>query len=620
MLSPIILLSLVMGQQPAREQPVEHLHIAAYGVHPLNRPATPGAGLNYYGGPVISNVQVVVIFWGSNVDPTVTSQIGGFYQGVTNSSYFDLLQEYDTNITPLGGGFGTNQTIGRGTFAGAYTIVPSVCGSSPCTIDDSQIQSELLAQMNAGHVPPPSFDNSANLNTVYMIYFPPGVISTLRQWTSCAPGGFCAYHYTTSGTYYSRNLAYGVFPDFGSGSGCDVGCGYGTEFQNLTSVSSHELAESVTDVDVGIGSTSSAPLAWSTSTGQEIGDLCNQQESNVSTPTGAYTVQQLWSNVANACVTTGAHPVYTLAAPTGATSGTAFSFTVTVTNAGKVDATYGGTAHFTSSDPQAILPPDYSFSPANNGAATFSATLHGTGHQTISATDTSNASITGGTSLIVSGGSSPGSLNYSPSSLAWSSWTVNSTGHPKTVTFTNTSGSPVSISGVSLIGSDAANFALSNPCGTTLATNQSCKMTLTFTPLSVGNKSASLQVADNAANSPQLIGLSGIGIAPVHVGPLNNVFPARPVGSSTPPITINVRNYQQTTLTFSASPFAFTGANTADFVESATTCGTTLPANALCTVSIVFTPSAKGLRTAQFSVSDDAAGSPQTVNLSGTGK
>src|SRR6202011_317046 len=52
--------------------------------------------LKYYGGRVISNVEIVEVFWGPNVDPTLTAQIGAFYTALVKSSYVDWLSEYDT--------------------------------------------------------------------------------------------------------------------------------------------------------------------------------------------------------------------------------------------------------------------------------------------------------------------------------------------------------------------------------------------------------------------------------------------------------------------------------------------------------------------------------------------
>ena len=78
------------------------------------------------------------------------------------------------------------------------------------------------------------------------------------------------------------------------------------------------------------------------------------------------------------------------------TAGTAQSFTVTVKDVGgNTVPGYTGTVHFTSSDPQAILPADYTFTAADNGAHTFSATLKTAGLQSIIATDTATSGITG---------------------------------------------------------------------------------------------------------------------------------------------------------------------------------------------------------------------------------
>jgi uncharacterized delta-60 repeat protein len=82
--------------------------------------------------------------------------------------------------------------------------------------------------------------------------------------------------------------------------------------------------------------------------------------------------------------------------PTVNNAGIAGSFTVTALDANGNTATgYTGTVHFTSSDPNAVLPADYTFTAADNGVHTFTATLNTTGTQSITAMDTATASITG---------------------------------------------------------------------------------------------------------------------------------------------------------------------------------------------------------------------------------
>jgi hypothetical protein len=403
---------------------------------------SPAAHLNYYGGPIVSNLQVVVVFWGPNVNSTVTSQIGGFFQAIINSSYFDLVSEYSTSLTPVGGGTGTNQSIGRGGYGGAYVIAPAFCATAPCTVTDTQIKAELLNQVAAGNLPPPALDANGNVNTLYLTYFPHGVTITQGGSASCAAGGFCAYHGTTSNTFNSKHLLYGVVPDFGAGSGCDTGCGAGTEFQNITSVSSHEMIETVTDADVGIATVFAPPLAWYDPNSQdqdgggEIGDICNAQQAQVSAGGSTYTVQKVWSNFEGACVSIGASPSFDLTAPATAASGTSFNFTVTAENpvGTSTDTSFTGTVHFTSSDSQAVLPADYAFTPTDNGTQTFGATLKTTGSQTITATDLVNGAVTGNSTVTVSSAVQPPAITSANHATfitgATSTFTVTTTGSP----------------------------------------------------------------------------------------------------------------------------------------------------------------------------------------------
>jgi len=84
--------------------------------------------------------------------------------------------------------------------------------------------------------------------------------------------------------------------------------------------------------------------------------------------------------------------------PSSITAGVVGSFTVTVKSAsGATVTTYTGTVHFTSSDGQAVLPADYTFTAADAGAHTFSngVILKTAGTQTITVKDATMASLTG---------------------------------------------------------------------------------------------------------------------------------------------------------------------------------------------------------------------------------
>ncbi|MFI5399040.1 MAG: hypothetical protein ACHQ9S_26210, partial [Candidatus Binatia bacterium] len=271
-------------------------------------PAAPaGAHLTYYGGRVVSNLQVVQVIWGSgsylsNVTSTSSPSMATFYQGVLNSAYIDWLSEYNTNITAAGGAPGTNQSIGRGSFVNQYTITPSAANNGSTIDDATNIEPELAAQITAGHLPTPTSDSAGNNNTYYAIFFPHGKTITLSGSLSCATGGFCAYH-STIANVGGHEIYYGVHPDMQAGSGCDTGCGNGTTFQNYTSVASHEMVETITDGEVGLATILAPPLAWYDSVTGEIGDICNAQQGTIVGADGVtYVVQMEWSNLANACI------------------------------------------------------------------------------------------------------------------------------------------------------------------------------------------------------------------------------------------------------------------------------------------------------------------------------
>ena len=309
---------------------------------PVGFAAPAGAHLTYHNGPIISNVQVVQVLYGSGsynsqIAGTTSPTMGNFFADITgaNSGYISLLQQYNTNVAG-----GTNQIFGNGTFGGLFQIVPSA-GNNGSTIDDTNIQAELLAQINAGHLPAPVLDATGNPNTLYMIYFPPGKTITQGGSSSCVGGGFCAYHGTTSSTLNSKHVLYGVMPDMQAGSGCSTGCGTSSVFGNYTSVTSHELTEALTDAQVGIATVIGPPLAWYDSTNGEIGDICNGQQATYVANGTSYVIQLEFSNSANNCVTFpaagGGTPNFTLSAsPSSLTvqQGTSGHSTITVTPSG----------------------------------------------------------------------------------------------------------------------------------------------------------------------------------------------------------------------------------------------------------------------------------------------
>src|SRR5579883_1359253 len=285
---------LAMGEASAATT-VPPVHRMGAGPAPAAAPA--GAHLAYFGGSVISRIQVVQVLYGgtqsayaSQVWATASPSLASFYAGVTNSAYFDWLVEYDT---PSAGG--TGQTIGRGAFLAQRHIVPSAANDGS-VISDLQIEGEIAAQIAAGALPAPTSDAAGNPNTVYMINFPRGKTITLGPLTSCTSGGFCAYHQSFASN--GQTIVYGVLPDMGPTSACSLGCGANpVEFNDQTAVASHELIEAVTDPVPTLG--------WYDPNNGEIGDICNQQQGTVVGGDGlTYVVQKEFSNLDDACIVT----------------------------------------------------------------------------------------------------------------------------------------------------------------------------------------------------------------------------------------------------------------------------------------------------------------------------
>ena len=79
-----------------------------------------------------------------------------------------------------------------------------------------------------------------------------------------------------------------------------------------------------------------------------------------------------------------------------------------------------------------------------------------------------------------------------------------------------------------------------------------------------------------------------------------------------------VRHTASSGLPLTISGIAVTGKDAGDFNET-NTCGTGLPAGGSCTISVTFTPAQPGPLTASVTITDNAAGSPQSIAVSGTG-
>jgi probable HAF family extracellular repeat protein len=121
------------------------------------------------------------------------------------------------------------------------------------------------------------------------------------------------------------------------------------------------------------------------------------------------------------------------------------------------------------------------------------------------------------------------------------------------------------------------------------------------------------------AESPQKAALNGktaIAAPIATLSPTSLTFSAQALGTTSPAKTVTLKNTGTATLTIVA--VAITGTDAGDFAQTHT-CGSSLAPGASCGIRVTFKPSASGTRTADLSVTDNAAGTPQHVPLSGIG-
>ena len=214
--------------------------------------------------------------------------------------------------------------------------------------------------------------------------------------------------------------------------------------------------------------------------------------------------------------------------------------------------------------------------------------------------------------------SAPPSASVSPPSVSFGYQAVGATSAAQIVTLADTGSVPLSIASITITGTNASDFAQSNNCGSTLSAKASCTISVTFKPSGTGGRGAILTIWDNGRTGRQKVGLSGVGAIPtVKLSASSISFGNQLVGTSSAARTA-VTLTDSSIVTLGISAVRITGANANDFAQS-NNCGTSVAAGGNCTISITFTPSAGGSRTASISISDNGSGSPQTVGLSGTG-
>jgi hypothetical protein len=252
-----------------------------------------------------------------------------------------------------------------------------------------------------------------------------------------------------------------------------------------------------------------------------------------------------------------------------------------------------------------------SFTPAASGSR--QATLTTT-------TDTAGMQSTTLTGIGISGLSS---ATIAPASLSFPNTVQGVTSVAQMVTVTNSGAATLHISSVKLGGPNVGDFTMASSCNGPYAANASCAINVTFSPQADGVRSASIAIADDVPGSPQFVPLTGTGSGSpvstpaVTITPSTLSFAGTLQGATSTAQSIAVTNSGTAALHISSVKIG--GANAGDFAMSNGCTAPAYAASATCMVALTFTPSATGMRSGTLTITDDAAGSTQTVQVIGTG-
>ena len=135
-------------------------------------------------------------------------------------------------------------------------------------------------------------------------------------------------------------------------------------------------------------------------------------------------------------------------------------------------------------------------------------------------TPTTSGTLTGSVSITDNASGSPQKITLmgtgtdiqlTPTSLNFGNQPVGTKSLAKKITLSNKASVTVSITSISITGTNKGDFAETNSCGTSVKAGASCTITVTFTPSAKGKRTASVSVSDNGGGSPQAVGLSGTG-------------------------------------------------------------------------------------------------------------
>ena len=210
--------------------------------------------------------------------------------------------------------------------------------------------------------------------------------------------------------------------------------------------------------------------------------------------------------------------------------------------------------------------------------------------------------------LLSGNGHGTPSVAVNPAALSFGTVAINSTSGAQTVTVSNSGTAAIALRPATITGDF---FLAANTCGATLAVGGTCTLTINFAPVAQGLRTGTLTVMDALGTHAVALSGNGTGQAIVTLSPAALSFASTAVSATSPTLTVTVNNGGNIAAVL-ATPVV-----TGDFNVTSSTCGGTLAPLANCSISLVFRPSAAGVRSGLFSIAE--ALENHTVTLSGNG-
>jgi hypothetical protein len=208
----------------------------------------------FFGGNLLSHVQAQALYLGNEFSSAPanaeTATLDAFLKDVTGGPYMQALTRAGYNV-------GTGSAV-----AGAVDHASLTVGS---TISDAFIRARLQADVTSGLLQAP------NANTLYVVYVEPDVAVNLGLGQGTTQQGILGYHTAFAGAN-GAPIRYAVVVSPGGAAGNSVLPEAMTAIDQLTAVTSHELAEAVTDPDVN-SNVNNGRLGWFDPQRGEIGDV-----------------------------------------------------------------------------------------------------------------------------------------------------------------------------------------------------------------------------------------------------------------------------------------------------------------------------------------------------------